>query len=166
MTGVQTCALPISLAVFGVWSACVGQTHGNVPSKFRTGQCNLDSSKAVDPTQCVNPTTSTRQQILDSRVPLWPAALALWGLAVLSLLQHKEFRYVLTPFQLLFPYVGVALARAFPRQSTTKDSSFLEAQSQLSNKGTGPISGCGTGDNAGPNVDAYTGPRTDRKSVV
>ena len=44
--------------------------------------------------------------------PLWPAALAAWGVAVHSCVPHKEFRFVLPSFELLLLYAAQPTAWA------------------------------------------------------
>ena len=39
-------------------------------------------------------------------MPLWPAALACWGIVVHSLIAHKEFRFVLPSYELLLLYAA------------------------------------------------------------
>lgn len=43
-------------------------------------------------------------------VPLWPLLLGIWGIAIHSVLAHKEFRYVLPSFELVLLYAAVPVA--------------------------------------------------------
>ena len=49
---------------------------------------------------------------MPAAAPLWPAALAVWGVAVHSCVPHKEFRFVLPSFELLLLYAAEPTAWA------------------------------------------------------
>ena len=60
--------------------------------------------------------------------PLWPAALAAWGIAVHSAVPHKEFRFVLPSVELLLPYAAVPLLYAFPGLAGSRSDGDVGAQ--------------------------------------
>lgn len=49
-----------------------------------------------------------------NRMPLWPLALGVWGIAMHSVLPHKEFRYILPSFELILMYAAVPLVPHLP----------------------------------------------------
>lgn len=67
-------------------------------------------------------------------VPLWPLLLGIWGIALHSVLAHKEFRYVLPSFELVLLYAAVPVASCLQaaRASTKKDVSAVELDNAAS----------------------------------
>lgn len=65
--------------------------------------------------------TSARHRRDDScssrHMPLWPFFLAVWGVAIHSVLPHKEFRYILPSFELILLYAAVPLLRPGAEES-------------------------------------------------
>jgi hypothetical protein len=53
-------------------------------------------------------------------VPLWPLLLGIWGIAIHSVLAHKEFRYILPSFELVLLYAAVPVAAAMHAPSAAR----------------------------------------------
>lgn len=61
------------------------------------------------------------------RMPLWPLLLGLWGVAMHSVLPHKEFRYILPSFELILMYSAVPLISSPPSDSSIEGDEVASA---------------------------------------
>lgn len=67
---------------------------------------------------------------ITSTVPLWPLLLGVWGVALHSVLPHKEFRYILPSFELILMYAAVPMVSPHP-----SDASAEEKKGRLTSSG-------------------------------
>jgi hypothetical protein len=128
----------LPLVLIGLASCAIGaaKRHLNSPHK---GEIRAHTPQAP----CVGSAHHGNVEL-----PAWPALLAVYGVALYSLVPHKEFRFVLPQFELLLPYAALPLLVAFPEVSSMlscmPQTLFAHAQHDrgvATNSGLGRVAG-------------------------
>lgn len=101
LPGMLASLLP--LVLHGVWLSA-GGAGACAREAGRTQRGSEGAGKGHDGTGEAAPSGTTQRGC----APLWPAALAGWGIVVHSAIAHKEFRFVLPLLPLLLPYAAVS----------------------------------------------------------